>query len=76
MEPGHQHTLVWKLEHPTDATTMECVAFRRPDGRVEVLIERGPVQEAFGVFANAASAVRTAFRFEAQMLARGWQKIV
>jgi hypothetical protein len=41
-----------------------------------MLIDRGPVREAFGVFANAESAVRTAFRFEAEMIRRGWQKIV
>jgi hypothetical protein len=47
---------------------MECLAFRRDDGRVEVVIERGIVQEAFGIFADTPAAVRTALRFEAEML--------
>lgn len=76
MGPEYQRTLVWQLAHPTLPTMMECVAIRRPDGRVELLIERERVQEAFGVFADAATAVRTAFRFEAEMIRRGWQKIV
>ena len=76
MDPRNQVTLLWQLVHPTQPTTMECVAMRRNDNRVELLIERGRVQEAFGVFEDTTTAVRTAFRFEAEMLRRGWRKIV
>ena len=69
-------TLVWQLVHPTLMQTMECTAAVRDDGRVEVLVQRGRVREAFGVFADTATAVRTAFRFEAKMMDRGWTKIV
>ena len=67
---------MWRLVHPTLPAAMECLAFRRDDGRVEMVIERGMVQEAFGVFADTQTAVRTAFRFEAEMLGKGWQKVV
>ena len=76
MDPRNQMTLVWRLVHPTLPDAMECLAFRRDDGRVEVVIERGILQEAFGVFADTPTAVRTAFRFEAEMLDKGWQKVV
>ena len=69
-------TLVWQLAHPKLTATMECLAFRRDDGRVEVFIERGSVQEAFGVFPDATAAIRAVFRFEADMVERGWRKIV
>lgn len=76
MDQRNQMTLVWQLGHPTLPAAMECLAVLRDDGRVEVLIQRGPVQEAVGVFPDTATAVRTAFRFEAEMIERGWQKIV
>ena len=69
-------TLVWQLAHSTLVSTMECVARRRDDGQVEVSIDCGPVQEAFGVFPDTTAAIRAVFRFEAQMLERGWRKIV
>ena len=47
---------------PDVADDMECVAIRRPDGRVGLLIERTSVPEAFEAFADAATAMRTAFR--------------
>ena len=75
MERFNRRTLVWQLVHPTLPAMMECVAKVRDDRRVELLIERGPVQEAFGVFANTAAAIRTALRFEAEMISRGWQKV-
>ena len=76
MKPGRQPTLVWQLEHQTLLSTMSCTAIVRDDRRVELLIERGRVQEAFGVFADTATAIRTALRFEAEMIERGWRKIV
>ena len=69
-------TLVWQLAHSTLVSTMDCVARRREDGQVEVSIDRGPVQEAFGVFPDTAAAMSAVFRFEALMLERGWRKIV
>jgi hypothetical protein len=76
MDQPNQMTLVWQLVHPTLPAAMECLAILRDDGRVKVLIQRGRLREAFGVFVNTATAVRTAFRFGAEMIERGWQKIV
>lgn len=69
-------TLVWQLAHPTLAEIMECTAARRDDGRIEVIIQRGPVQEAFGVFPDAAAAIHGVFRYESELRERGWRKIV
>ena len=68
-------TLVWRFVHST-LPALECLAIVEMIGVSRCLIQRGPVQEALGVFANTATAVRTAFRFEAEMIDRGWQKIV
>ncbi len=41
MHPHNQMTLVWRLVHPTLPAAMECLAFRRDDGRVEMVNEHG-----------------------------------
>ena len=67
--------LAWRLTHPKFVEPMDCVVITRRDKRVEVLIERGNVQEAFGVFTDARTAARVVSEFKAAMTTRGWRKV-
>ena len=70
------NTLVWHLFHPELLATMDCLAYVREDKTVEVLIQQNDQHQPFGVYGDAEAAIHAAFRFQDEMLARGWEKII
>ena len=68
-------TLLWQLKNPTHQK-IDCVAVVRPDGQVQVLIERERDREQRGVFTDASAAVAWALDFERSLLSEGWAKVV
>jgi hypothetical protein len=70
------NTLVWHLFHPQLLATMDCVAYVRDDKQVEVLIQEHDRRQPLGVYGDAEAAIHAAFRFQDQMLASGWEKII
>jgi hypothetical protein len=55
---------------------MDCVAYVREDKEVEVLIQQNDRLRPLGVYRDAETAIHAAFRFQDQMLAGGWEKII
>ena len=70
------NTLVWHLFHPERLATMDCLAYVREDKQVEVLIQQDVHCQPYGVYRDAEAAIHAAFRFQDQMLAGGWEKII
>ena len=74
-QPALRGTFLWQLANDVHEK-VECVAMLRNDGQVQVSIEKEGMHEEAGVFQDTPTAVRWAFNYQSELVAKGWTVVI